>query len=225
MARRHHLDNFRPGAEVLSADGREVGNLHAIVIDPRDNGVTQIVVNAGPHFPEPGFGDPRLVEVPVDSVEDAGERAVRLRATLREFQQMPDYVERRFFPARTSEEAPPGNVWWNTGVAIAASLSGLLTGIAVPGETFRRAEFERHILEDTPVWREEPRRHIGDVERLLVDEETDEIRAFVVRRGGLFPHEVVLPAEYVTEIQDGIIRARISDEELERLEPFREELE
>lgn len=220
MTQRHGLENLHPGAEVVSSDAKEVGKLHAIVVDPRDNEVTQVVVNAGPHFPEPGFGDPRLVEAPIDQVEDAGERRVTLRATADEFRAMPVYAERRFFPARSRDEAPAGNVWWNTGVAIGASLSGILTGIAVPGETFRRAEFERHILDDTPVWREAPRDHIGDVERVLIDEETDEIRGLVIRRGALLSHEVVLPMEYVTEIQDGVIHARISDEKLEGLERF-----
>ena len=71
-SRQHRLENFHHGADVVSADAKELGKLHAIVVDPRSNEVTHIVVNTGPRFPEPGFGAPTLIEVPVDQVEDAG---------------------------------------------------------------------------------------------------------------------------------------------------------
>jgi hypothetical protein len=108
---------------------------------------------------------------------------------------------------------------WNARDAIVRSLASI-GGIAVPQETFRKARFERHILNDTPVWRAAPHQHIGDIERVLVDEDTDEIRALVIKRGVLFQHEVVLPITYVTEILDGVVHADISDADLENLQPF-----
>ena len=79
------LENLHHGAHVESSDGKDVGRLHSIVIDPRDNEVTHIVVNAGPHFPEPGFGSPELREVPIDVVKDAGDEKVILGCTRDEF--------------------------------------------------------------------------------------------------------------------------------------------
>ncbi len=227
MPRRHRIENLHHGAAVVSAEGKELGKLHAVVLDPRDNEITHIVVNAGPHFPEPGFGSPRLISVDIGQVQDAGEQEVVLKTGAEQFQKMPDYLEQEFFPAPAAETpAEPGGpvqAFWNAGLAIASSLSTLFTGIAVPAEHFRRARFERHILNDAPVWRPEPHTHIGDVERVLANEDTDEIAALVIRRGVLFGEDVVLPIGYVTEIQDGLIHVRISDDELRTLEPFREE--
>lgn len=218
------LENLRHGAHVESAEGKDVGRLHSVVIDPRDNEVTHIVVNAGPHFPEPGFGAPELINVPIDLMEDAGEEKVILRCNRDEFRKLPQYVEREFTPARSAplqaEKTDRGHLLWNTGVALAASFASLLTGIAVPAETVRKASFEREILNDAPVWRLEPHTHIGDVERVLVDEETDEIKELVVRRGVLFHEDVVLPIEYVTEILDGVVHVQITDAELRGLQPF-----
>src|SRR3972149_2665557 len=81
MTDSHPLDNLRPGADVSSADNEEVGKLHAVIMDPRDNRVTHIVVNTGPHFPEPGFGAPDLITVPVDEMADAQEEKVILKCT------------------------------------------------------------------------------------------------------------------------------------------------
>jgi uncharacterized protein YrrD len=218
------LDNLRPGADVMSSDKKELGKLHAIVIDPRDNRVTHIVVNTGPHFPEPGFGAPNLVTVPVDEMADAREEKVILKCTKRKFSQMPPYVERRYTSSPPSKsDRPPHegatHLLWEVGIALAAALAGP-TRIGIPAESFRKAEFERQILHDAPVWRLEPHSHIGDVERVLVNEETDQIAALVIRRGVLFHHDVILPIDYVTEVLDGFIHVLVSDEELERLEVF-----
>lgn len=218
------LENLRHGAHVESAEGKDLGRLHAVVIDPGDNEVTHIVVNAGPHFPEPGFGAPELINVPIDLMEDAGEDKVVLRSNREQFKKLPRYVEREFTQAERApergERTGAAQLLWNTGVALAASFARTLTGIAVPAETVRKASFEREILNDVPVWRQEPHTHIGDVERVLVDEETDEIKELVIRRGVLFHEDVVLPINYVTEILDGVVHVQITDEELRGLQAY-----
>jgi len=218
------LENLRHGVHVESAEGKDVGRLHSVVVDPRDNEVTHIVVNAGPHFPEPGFGAPELINVPVEQMQDAGEEKVVLRCSRDEFRKLPRWVERDFTPAapQRPEAERPDYVHrlWNTGVALAASFASLLTGIAVPAETVRKASFEREILNDAPVWRLEPHTHIGDVERVLVDEDTDEIKDLVIRRGVLFHEDVVLPIDYVTEIQDGVVHVQLTDEEVRGLQGY-----
>src|SRR3972149_10598516 len=100
------LENLRHGAHVESAEGKDLGRLHSIVVDPRDNEVTHIVVNAGPHFPEPGFGAPELINVPIDEMADAGEDKVVLRCSREEFRKLPAYVDKEFTPA--SDRAPEG---------------------------------------------------------------------------------------------------------------------
>lgn len=218
------LENLHHGAHVESSDGRDVGRLHSVVIDPRDNEVTHIVINAGPHFPEPGFGSPELREVPIDSVEDAGEEKVVLRCSRKEFGGLPAHVETDFAPASAPPASPEkedaAHRLWNIGVALAASLANSATGIAMPAETVRKASFGREILNDAPVWRVEPHTHIGDVERVLVDEDTEEIRDLVIRRGALFHQDVVLPMDYVTEILNGVIHVQISDDALRGLQAY-----
>ena len=147
-----------------------------------------------------------------------------LRANREEFREFPEYVDRDFTPARPifepDEHTGAAHFIWNTGVALAASLARITTGIPVPAETFRKASFEREILNDAPVWRTEPHTHIGDVERVLVDEETDEIKELVIRRGAVFHEDVVLPIGFVTEILDGIVHVQLTDAELRGLQAY-----
>lgn len=225
------VDDLRPEAEVRTSDGKEAGKLHAVVLDPRENRVTHLAVNTGPFFPEPGFGDPKIVAVDIDKLKDATSEGVEVALTAAELEKLPLYGHTHFFevpddvPAETpAEEAAPRtgvSRLWDAGVAIAASLAQLGTGIAIPAEHFQRASFERHILNDTPVWRVEPNVYLGDVERVLVDDETDVIVSLVIKRGEFFPDEVVLPIHYVTEIRDGLIHAQIPNEQLGALEKYK----
>ncbi len=205
---------------MYTSDDRKAGTLHAVVVDPGSNEVTHVAVNAGPHFPEPGFGAPEIVNVDIRHVRDATEDRVELGISEREFSAQPLYEYAHFFEVPDEQQQSGISRLWNAGVAIASSLASLGTGIAVPAEHFRKARFERHILNDTPVWRVEPNTHIGDVESVIVNEETDEIDALVIRRGALFGHEMVLPIRFVTEIRDGLIHVRISDGELDSLGEF-----
>ena len=58
------------------------------------------------------------------------------------------------------------------------------------------------------------------VERVLVNEETSEIEALVIKRGVVFHRESVLPVRYVREICDGVVRVQISSADLKALETF-----
>jgi sporulation protein YlmC with PRC-barrel domain len=217
------VDNLRPGADVVSFDGELVGKLHAVVIDPRDDQATQVIINAGPHFPAPGFGAPDLIRVPIEELEGASESEVVLKLTQHRFKEMPSYVERRFIPdprRQPASEEGDRNILLDVTTAIGNSI-GALTGIPIPAELFRKAEFERHILNDAPVWRLEPLQQIGEVERVLIADGTDEIEALVVRRGHLFSEEVVLPMDYVTDVLDGVVNVQLSDAQIEELRPFR----
>lgn len=223
MPEHHTIEDLRNGSDVYSADGQKVGTLRAVVLDPRDNRVTHIAVDAGPHFPEPGFGSPKVISVDIEQLRKADGESVDLAITEADFRKLPLYEHEHFFaiPAaeQPGEESGPRRLW-DVGLTVAAALAGLGTGLAVPAEHFAKAPFERHILDDAPVWRDEPNRHIGDVERVLIDDATNVIVGIVIRRGALFHEEVVLPMQYVTEVRDGAIIAHIPDEALENLTPY-----
>jgi sporulation protein YlmC with PRC-barrel domain len=223
MPEQHAIEDLRAGADVYSSDGQKVGTLYAVVINPRDNHVSHLAVDAGPHFPEPGFGNPKIISVDIGQLRKADGESVDLALTEADFRKLPLYEHEHFFALPQDEQPPEDKTprrLWDVGLTVATALAGLGTGLAVPAEHFARAPFERHILDDAPVWRDEPNQHIGDVERVLVDDKTNVMVGLVIRRGVLFHHEVVLPMQYVTEVRDGAIIAHLSDEDLERLTPF-----
>jgi sporulation protein YlmC with PRC-barrel domain len=218
------IEDVRHGAQVHTSDGENVGAVFAIVLAPGSNQVTHIAVDVGPHFPEPGFGDPKVVTVPVAKLKSADEDRVEVALTKAEFGGLPPFEHSHYFRTPDTEE-PQGDRslagrLWDATLGIAHGLSTLGTGIAIPAEHFASATFERSILNDAPVWRVEPDTYIGDVERVLVDDSTDEIVSLVVKRGEVFQHEVVLPMTYVTEIAGGVIHATLTDDQLHALQKY-----
>jgi len=216
------LDNLRHGADVLSTDGHEVGRLHTVLLDGRDETVTRIVVNAGPYFPAPGFGSPDLIAVPVAFVADAQDDRVVLAVTREKFREMPPYADYSPPPPppEPSDKERRGVI--DVAIALAQSFASI-GGVPVHREAFRRAEFERHLFNDAPVWRNNPHEQIGEVEHVLVDEQDEEIEAIVVRRGEVLGDKVILPIDYVSEVFGGIVRVDITDEEIEALEEYEED--
>ncbi|MEO6197117.1 MAG: PRC-barrel domain-containing protein [Dehalococcoidia bacterium] len=214
------LDNLRHGAPVISTDGDEVGKLHTILLDGRDEHVTRIVVNAGPHFPAPGFGAPDLIAVPIEEMVDAHEGQVVLKCTREKFRQLPPFSEWQSGQAPAPQASGQAHrSITDIAIAVANSFASI-GGLAVPMESFRRAQFERHLFNDAPVWRDEPHEKIGEVEHVLVDELDEEIEALVVRRGEILGENVILPVHYVVEVFGGIVRVHITDDEIEALEPY-----
>jgi sporulation protein YlmC with PRC-barrel domain len=224
MADKHPVEDLRAGSDVFASDGTKLGRLYAIVLDPASDRVTHVAVDAGPHFPEPGFGAPTVRSVEIDRVLSADGDSVNLDIDEDAFAALPLYEHEHFFEIPKAEQQPaeegerPSRLW-GIGQALAAALANI-GGIAVPAEHFAKATSERHILDDAPVWRDDPNTHIGDVERVLVDDETDTIVGLVIKRGVLFHEEVVLPMQYVREIRDGAIIVQLTDAELEGLAPF-----
>jgi uncharacterized protein YrrD len=78
------------------------------------------------------------------------------------------------------------------------------------------------ITEGMDVWRQEPHQKLGDIMRLLFDPANERLRAFVIRRGVIFHHDVILPIRYVSELYDDVVHVDITDEELAQLREYQE---
>jgi uncharacterized protein YrrD len=90
-------------------------------------------------------------------------------------------------------------------------------------DVLAKAPDEVDIAKDSPVWRLNPHEKIGEVERVIFDDESRKITALVIRRGFLFTRDVVLPVRYVAEVVEavgGIVRVDIDDASLKQLQEF-----
>ncbi len=80
---------YKENAEVILADGRKLGYLDRIVIDPRTKEVTHLIVKKGFIFVHDKV-------IPVDLIETTGEDRVILKKEAEEGDNFPDFEETHY---------------------------------------------------------------------------------------------------------------------------------
>jgi uncharacterized protein YrrD len=87
-------------------------------------------------------------------------------------------------------------------------------------EILARDPDEVEIKKDSPVWRLNPHKKIGEVDRVIYDADTKKVTDLVIRRGFVFTKDVVLPMRFVVEVVADIVRVEIDDDALGGLPEF-----
>lgn len=224
------LQDLHIGAHVHASEGARLGTLSRVVVDGQSDLVVALVVDpglaaSGNLLAPGGWERPRERLVTRVMVGAASSDGIHLTCTRDAFEQLPFFEREQFvdadpLPADAPNERHPR---FHLGDLLnyAASEFGLGGAPYLPPAEITYAEpaTAGAVGEGTPVWRVEPREHIGDVERVLSDAATGRVAGFVLRRG--FPAQlVVLPVEPITGIQNGLIEVSLSDDEIDNLPLF-----
>ena len=216
------LEDLRPGASALSSEGHKLGTLSRFVVRKEDLKLTHIVVDtgilrSGEALWKGGWGLSHDRVVPLGVLESASSDEVRLTMTADEFRDLSvDYIEEHFAPIADDE---PGRLDMSDVRRLASSIPGE-PGPVFMYETMAIAGNAVDIRKDSPVWRMQPHQKIGEVERVLIDEDTSKLVSLVIRRGHVFTKDVVLPAKYIVEVVADIVRVEIGDDPLHRLAEY-----
>jgi hypothetical protein len=210
------------GTSVLTSDRRDVGSLHRTVIDTTRMVLTAIAVErplltSGNLLKPGGWSSPRDQRVELAEVTGAEDDEIRITHTEEEFLALPPYIVGSM-PEDGDPDLPPQVVAED----LAARASALLGGAYEPllDEVENRAPDERHLSGDAPVWRHEPHTHLGDLDRVLYDDETNAVTGLVVRRGRLFHHDVLIPASSIAELLDDLVHIDLTDGALQSLQEY-----
>src|SRR5512147_2755224 len=106
---------FRQGVGVFTLDGKEVGHIDRVVIDPKANEITHLVVRKGTLIKEDKV-------VPVGLVAVGKEDQVSLRLDKDQLEQLPNYEETDYVPLNDEDREsstrggpvvlPPPALYW-----------------------------------------------------------------------------------------------------------------
>jgi sporulation protein YlmC with PRC-barrel domain len=211
------------GTKVVDADGKAVGSLKHLVLDPQSRQVVGLVVHHG-------ILNRREVVVPLGKVAAYGEE-VRLALHADEiddlqlfhaphFQVMPDHWEmplgfdqRDFFLV--------GGLGWAGGdlpfETTSPTVSGTPRFIVDPAPTEDQEELDiaagMHVYDSAG-------QRVGDVESVGFDQVSGKISRITIKRGFLFHTEVTIPASMIGTISDRIA-LNVDAETVKSLEPSR----
>ena len=218
---------LKEGMSVVTPAGEEVGKVNRFVIDPATNEVTHIVIQKGWLLPEDKV-------VPFPLVGSTSEDRLVLSDEVGDFEQLPPFEEIHFIPA--DEGAPldpssgtqpayryaPAYYWYPSHAG--TGFPGFGPGYYPTGLT----ETTRNIPADTIPLQEgtdvisSDGEHVGDVERLFVEPESNRATHFLISQGMLFEDRKLVPVHWVRSVEEDKVYLAVSSRLLERLPAHQE---
>ncbi|MGE5374406.1 MAG: PRC-barrel domain-containing protein [Bacteroidota bacterium] len=218
---------LKEGTSVFSSDGKELGKINRIVLNPDTNEITHIVVQKGWLFAEDKV-------IPYNRVRSATGDKVVIDKSVDDFDQLPPFEETHYVgvsardaAARTMPaEAYPGDVfvpgfYWYPPYGYAGSqASGL------PYYTWPRTETEQNIPANTVPLQEGAKvisaddKHIGNVDRLLVGPNSSHVTHFVIAEGLFFKDKKLVPANWIKTVSNDEVRLNVSADILNRVPSY-----
>jgi sporulation protein YlmC with PRC-barrel domain len=188
---------LRVGEEILDGDGKKLGSLDRLVVDPNAHRITHIVVDG--HL------------VGVDRVADAGAERLRVNVTREGLERLPEAHPGIVVAPGEYWKPPRGYVLENF-LRLAEAMVGQSPYVP-PVQVDLDAEPRHEISAGSPVW--SGQRQIGKVAQVVADTDGT-IRELVVRHGLLEGRRRV-PIERVTEVVGTNVHVDLSEEDFEAL--------
>jgi uncharacterized protein YrrD len=193
---------LRKGATVTTADGKRIGDVERVVLDPQTKEVTHIVVEKGILFTTDKL-------VPISLVGTATEEEVALREPAGDLEALPDFEETHYVPAdkppgkeRRSEAHTQSLLWYPPVGGLGFGRPGR---VGAPLPDVDRV-VERNIPEDTVALKEgaevysQDGEHVGDVEEVLTDPQQHQVTHLVLSKGMVLKEKKLVPAAWISSM-------------------------
>lgn len=211
---------FNQNVAVYSADGQEIGRLDRVVIDPRTNEVTHLIIQQGLLLTEDKV-------VPVDLVAQTDEHRVDLNTNADHLHDLPMFEETLYvssdgslhadFPAESARELyayPP----------VPGTMMGGYPVMFDPVPAPTIAHTARNIPEETVALKEGARvlssdgEHVGNIERVFTASDT--VTHFLIAQGLLFKAHKLVPMNWVDSISEDEVHLAVSADYLQSLHDY-----
>ena len=213
---------LKEGARVVTAGGDEVGKINRFVLDPATNEVTHIVVQKGWLLPEDKV-------VPITMVNTATEERVVLNQNIVDLDQLPAFEETHFIELRDSDVTPSGSstyryapayYWYPPSGYIGYPAFGPGYYGWPPLETTRNIPADTVPLKEGADVMSSDGEHVGDVERLFVDRDSNKATHFLISEGLLFKERKLIPTHWVRSVEEDKVNLAVPSRVLERLPAY-----
>jgi uncharacterized protein YrrD len=202
---------FQQNASVLAADGRAVGRLDRVVLNPETKVLSHIVVRSGSLFSKK-----EEKVVPVEEIAEATREQIVLRTS--DLDSLPALQEER--AVAFSEDQPPA------GSSAQPLLYGSpMTGTPAPAQHPFITRFEQNIPEGTVAMKEGARvisvegKRVGSVERVLARAPEDRATHLLVSSGLFVREKKMIPIAWVLMLGEAEVHLRVKKDSVEKLEP------
>jgi uncharacterized protein YrrD len=214
---------FRENAEVFTIDGHKVGNIDRVVIDPRTNTVSHLVVHKGFLF-----GEDKVV--PTELVANTTEDRVMLRQNADDldlplfeevhYVAIDDIDAENMYPTQFSR---PLYAYGPLSVPMPGGAVYVDAGHDIPAKTVTH----RNIPEDAIALKEgatvisEDGKTVGNIEEIITAPD-GHITHFVVEQGLIFTTEKRIPVFWIQNVYEDTVYLAVQSETLRSLPEYKE---
>ena len=202
---------FKDRTEVVTSDDHKVGRVERVVIDPRTKEATHIIVRTGLLF-----GDDKVI--PIDQIVEARKDQVTLKKAL-DFESLPDFEEEHYIPLDDDELPPafgPGQalpVYWYP-FRSAHDYQDILRPHTI--ETVHNIPDQTVALKEGAKVTSADGKHVGHIERVFIDPDTDRVMTLLVSKGLLLKERMFIPSAWISGFGEQEIRLAVGSKLLEK---------
>jgi uncharacterized protein YrrD len=207
------------GMSVYTSDGKDIGSIDRLILDPDTNQVKAAVIRKGVLLPHDK-------EVTREIMNITSDGAIRLSATAAEVHSLPEFLPGAYTTPPADYPLPAGypseSVYLPYGYGfglggLGATPVGMMPDNAEAREVraaWHRQDLENAVIQEGSkvVSREEE--HVGEVHQLRFNQQTGALTHIVVRRGFIFTKDTELPASMIASVRDGAVTLSVSAAEV-----------
>ena len=171
------------GDHVRTVDGKDVGKIDKIILDPVTNAVKAAVI-------QKGFFLPDDIEIPLGELERESDDTLLLKRTEQEVDELPRFYEASYTPPPPAYLVPFGYpssaVLWPVGWPGGYPVPGQVASDTVAAEATeaqRQQDLDNAVLDEGSEVRARDGEKIGELHRVTFDSTSRRPASFVVRRG------------------------------------------
>jgi len=200
-------------ATVLAADGKQLGSLERVVLNPDNNVITDVVVRTGTLI------NHEEKVVPIALVVETADDQILLREEAGDLEAFPQFEEERVVNEHggMNRSSSPSN--------LPAGVDHLAVGaplLRTPNEQIV-TRIEQNIPEGTVAMKEGAKviaadgKQVGNVERVLAEPEMEQITHLLVSSGWFNKGSKLIPVAWVMRMGEDTVHLRVGKDSVENL--------
>lgn len=211
---------YAKGAEVFTSTGEKIGTVSRIVIDTKTKDVTDLVVERG------GLLSKEEKVIPVGLVDLEKEDQITLRETNQDVDDFPDYETTHYVYVDQPGVGPENMdlAYWYPPVnpQLQMPMAGAFHGdvpervtqteTSIPEGRIAISEGARVVSADG--------KHIGNVEQVITDSQSNTMTHFVIGKGFLLKEHKLVPGQWVNTVEEEKVHLSVEAQLFDRLPDY-----
>lgn len=210
---------YNYGTEIYSFEGKKIGELENVVIDPSTREVTDLIARKG-------FLLPSDKVIPISLVMESDEGHIKLYDFKGSYDDLDDYIELHYVKV----ENESSDEFDKKMVPLLAYMPAGYAGISYANISNSALGIEPQLVKNVPKGTKNiakgahvlgmEGKHIGNVKEVIVEPESNTITHFVISKGLLSNDEKIIPASWVSGFDDHQVKLVVNSKVIQELPEY-----